>query len=242
MVSQQIERLSAFKDLYIGQRAFVLGSGPSLRDEADALLYLEHEQTIVCNEVAYWDGLPFTPKFYALGEAQGYDGPWDVPWAIPKFALSHVPISWPDWIWIPMVEERISGHGMVGLDHELAPLRTGYTVVLDIVQFACWMGFDEIYLLGAEQTRSGYAHDEDGDRGRVFRVDRFYNLHMERLQRNLARMAEEMGLQGRQLVDCTQGGFFNGTGAERDWPVPHKAVLPFKPLAEVVGSEILSHR
>lgn len=210
------------------KRIFMLGVGPSLREQADDLALLEKEHTFACNRMPLWKELPFTPTYYGLTEPMNaqqieyYDRITSERWGdkVQRFVIHPEQIDKPGWTWIQ--KEKDEGplamrlHGLTGFGDTLAPLKTGRTSPLTLLQVAAWMGYREFYFLGIDFWPKGYCFDPEADPG--------VTVH-ERTLKGVAdslRVAKQVVEEnGGIMVDCTYQGKMN-------------KVLGYKPLSEVI--------
>lgn len=207
-------RLRAFRDIHRGQRAFVLGNGPSLTKMP--LRRLRDEVTIGCNRIheAFGHGLDevtyFTcsdPRVWSL-----LDGDWTRARARQAF------LRWPDI-------ERTSGDPIWLIQHDYEHrmdlgwfprdpaqgLARGRSVLLDIsIPLAFYMGFEEVVLIGCD-----FSYDPKSDNH--FYADRNepwiwegtretyrppFEIQLDGMR--VARRAFED--DGRRLINATPGG------------------------------------
>ncbi len=227
-------------------RVFILGNGPSIRDQLPLLHKLKGEATFGCNTLLSWKELPFTPTYYGVTdindasvlnrvvypEAEGMVR-FHIGWAGEQYPRNEA------FIWIEKAHDSIQiwNSGFAGLRDELEIVPTGRTTPLTNAQVAAWLGYREFYFLGIEQTTTGYAHapnsSENGLRGLV-RNDhpRIYNG----VALNFAKAVADVESVGGTMMDCTPNGLLNDTG--RDGirrGIQRKAVLKYVPLEEVLA-------
>lgn len=162
---QTIERLH---NAYIGMSVVVLGTGPSLdRVKQKHLDALKNRYTIGVNTLALYKRLKFKPTLYCVSESTWLSG-LSVPNLISalkepgqefRFYAHHWPLEGLDsWTFVQLnAGAHIAQGDFQGLGSDLEYVATGQSVVALAVQLACWLGFQEVYLLGVDATRSGHA-------------------------------------------------------------------------------------
>ena len=220
------------KDAYAGKRLFVCGNAPSV---AEAYPLLEHEVTFCCNWFSLWKDAPFEPSIYGLTEPMNWG--WDdrkrmAEGVALKLCLSMKPPpdEEDDWVWLPKAqpgkrEDMLQG---AGLAHD-APFRTGANTPMNIgVQFAIYMGFTEIYLVGIElpqghKNRNAVYGDVLQEQGfyKDVSVKPVYNVPF--LVEGYDRCLSDIQQMGRKLVNCTPTGLFR-----------QNTKVPFVSLEEVL--------
>lgn len=203
-------RLYKFRDLYMGKRCFIVGTGPSLdKVPAKYLSALRLEYTWGVNTLLAYPRLPFIPTFYAVAESQWLQG-ISIPKTIAslrslpavRFYAHHWPLeNLEDWIYVRYDSGLDMERGMFeGLDNKFEAVTNGRSVISMAVQIACWMGFQHIYLLGVDATQKGHAIGTglgrwEYDRGRQDAFVRCMDVAA-------ARMKEH----GRRLINLSKGG------------------------------------
>lgn len=173
------ERLDPFKDKYQGKRCFIIGNGPSLAETP--LDKLIGEYSFAMNRIALiFDKTDWRPTFFTLTTVAMHDSTWSssakeaVRLGIPSFiwwpflpcvcdfpqmpeniylvecsqartrTLGKPPDEW--WSWD--IGERVSKHG---------------TSMLPALQIAVFMGFNPIYLVGADNYWKPFDYETDND-------------------------------------------------------------------------------
>jgi len=145
----------------VTERCFIVGTGPSLRD-TEGLSRLGDEDSFGTNQLDFWEDLPFIPKYYAGNLVEVMTGytPIEPRCRSDKFVfynpnddLTCMPSGW-----TPVAKRmRISQYDdeIVGLGHTLPLIPGGGTITLTVAQWALWMGYREIYLVGVDQKNGG---------------------------------------------------------------------------------------
>jgi len=160
-------RIHALRERHRGARAFILGNGPSLRTE---------DLTRLCGELCFaankiflaFDKTPWRPSYYnvedvlvieqnhrRINELSGF----------PKLLkANHFPPRWRrDENTIFYAMNVLSQGRFPGFSADpLKGLACGYSVTYTSLQWAYYMGFAEIYLLGVDFSFSVPKADENG--------------------------------------------------------------------------------
>jgi len=206
---RSMARIKQLMDIHRGQRCFVIGAGPSLREVDFSLLKneilfgvnktfkIDEMFESRCKYIAASDDRLFeleerrklfdisndTTIFLSLSARK-----WYIERA-PLFVGKNEPILIKRSPKLDLVTDLIKGGGL------------GYTVLLDIVLPAIYhMGFTEVYLLGVDYRYDGDVHYFDGS----------CNPHAEDGRNNIkisssgwAHMAKVFSNSGRTIINCT---------------------------------------
>ena len=236
------EAVEYWHNRYQGQRAFIIGTGPSLLNvPRDLILRLKSEVTFGVNFLTNVPDWPFMPTFMCACEGDDIRRidhvivvasrpPRSLDYPKAKFfnniydinRLDPLP-AYDDWVWVYADHGKDLRKGWIGgLGDTLEwTADLGYSVVAcSAIQMALWVGCDPIYLLGCDATEDGHAHPEgEGDRRGKGNVD---IARANQVQYRLATkvMCKVMAEAGRTLIDLTEGGTL---------PVPKRS------LGEVLG-------
>ena len=228
------EYWDSIHDTHVGERAFIIATGPSLVEvNIDPLA---DEFTVGVNHLRRYAGLSFRPNVWAACE---YDDLYKVADDLrdlsePKWFAHPVwhtynplkPEFHPDdtWKWIHTDshanfaggEEKWKGMlDILGLDEVFWRVAVGHSPVLEpAIPALAWMGFREIYLLGVDHTPLHHAYDTDGER----------NQRIDAATKSFANMVPELEKHGVLVRNCSPGS---------------KANVPYVPLEEVVGGHAL---
>lgn len=144
-----IFKLRKYKNIHKGERCFVIGNGPSLK--ISDLEKLKNEKIMVANSIfKIFNDLSYIPSYYflqdnkvilnnkdALNKMSGFT----------KFVRAHYAkryhVNGATYFCMLRNERKFSKH---------IPLTvySGQTVTYTMIQFAAYMGFKEIYLLGVD--------------------------------------------------------------------------------------------
>lgn len=163
--SQLTKNMEKFKNKYKGERCFILATGPSLRLED--VEKLSNEYTFVMNSfVKELEKISFKPSFYVIQDGDVYEclRNYIKDSKLPCMFLGRSNICgnikkefYLDCKWniFPHVLSRNIFYGRTkkGIkfsDDASIAVYEGNNVVFSILQLAMYMGFKEIYLLGAD--------------------------------------------------------------------------------------------
>lgn len=207
--------LQKWKDAFKGHRCFVIGTGPSLTKVPRELLEKLCEEYCFGLNLIVKCGLPFQPQLIAIFLSEWR---WRDDIGIPdiiemlKGSGKELPpikvysherpldeLTKDGWVYIPCHQgKRVEDSRFEGLGTYLRRVGFGYSVALTAIQFACWVGFTEVYLLGCDGTSKGHAYDEDAEIDKRGDQSGFHRsaVEAERIMREA----------GRTLVDLTEGG------------------------------------
>lgn len=160
-INQKYKWILDLKEKHIGERCFVIATGPSLT--IDDLEILKDEVTFSMNSILYsFDKTKWRPSYYMIQDEYVYDSLKDI---IKNKNMNEICIS--------ENVEKLCGNTLKHrvfplhyLDHKIyhkngygeikfskncyATVYDDYSIVFSILQFACYMGFKEIYLLGCD--------------------------------------------------------------------------------------------
>jgi hypothetical protein len=144
------KRLKSFKNKHKGERCFIIGNGPSLRYED--LERLKVETTMVCNSfIKVFGDLSFTPTYYFAQDAGVVKENIELinnTKHIVRFIRSYYNKKrYP----LKGIINFIVFDSKIGFsDDVVRGVYDAWTVTFSMMQFAVYMGFSEIYLLGID--------------------------------------------------------------------------------------------
>lgn len=150
--SNNSEKLRKLKNAYSG-RCFIVGNGPSLTVEQ--LDYIKEEYTFGANRIyKVFDKCTWKPNFYVIQDK--YDLSGDV---YNSLDVQYLLVS--DAYWkehgmnntnaICFNTRRQTKKGELPFSEEITDyVSVSSTVTYSMIQMACYMGFDEIYLIGMD--------------------------------------------------------------------------------------------
>lgn len=142
------EKITRYKDLHKGKRAFIIGNGPSLKNTSP--LRLNDEITFACNSIFYYEG--FKPSYYVVEDylvAQDRMQeirmlPWEKIFPCTLYYINQgtflpaLPSSWP-------------GHFSKDISKWI---EVNFTVTYTMMQIAYYMGCNPVYIIGIDHNYS----------------------------------------------------------------------------------------
>lgn len=212
------EEIRVFKDRHAGQRAFVIGNGPSLLNTDPRRLMRRGEITFAANNIFLLKD--FDPTYYA---------------AIDRVLTQERAEEINALPWVKFFPHLVSGWITNGFflhaNHRDWPeafstdisvcLEIDFTVTFSLLQIAYYMGCDPIYLIGVDHTYivdNGSCHQEEGvltsvaeDKnhfhpGYFGRGYRWSKPRMEPLKACYQVALDAYTQAGRELLNATAGG------------------------------------
>ena len=219
-------RLKRFKNCHEGQRCFVIGNGPSLT--TDDLDKLKNEYTFACNKIyRLFDKTTWRPTYYVLQDRAVMFDDYDmlVPtskectacflngiryWEHPKELRKADNVF---FFYIHTVTDE-NGEPPVFADITKGT-NNGSTITFGMLQFAIYMGFKEIYLLGVDNNfshmvdRDGNVivqdikdHFEGGDHASLKNI----NIEAWKLEQTYLSAKKYADAHGIKICNATRGG------------------------------------
>ena len=225
---ESVRRLAALKDIHRGQRAFIIGNGPSLR-QTD-LTKLRGEYTFGMNRIyILFPELGFTTTYFlsindlvieqCAGEIMALPMPKFLTWRSHRFFKSHQPsaISHQPSSFIPPTFLYTTYTGPKFARNAAGRLWEGATVTYVALQLAFHMGFERVILIGVDHSfvSKGEANKtitSQGDDPNHFAPNYFGkgfrwqlpDLDTSERAYRMAKAAYEA--DGRQVLDATVNG------------------------------------
>jgi len=225
---ESVRRLAALKDIHRGQRGFIIGNGPSLR-QTD-LTKLRGEYTFGMNRIyILFPELGFTTTYFlsindlvieqCAGEIMALPMPKFLTWRSHRFFKSHQPsaISHQPSSFIPPTFLYTTYTGPKFARNAAGRLWEGATVTYVALQLAFHMGFERVILIGVDHSfvSKGEANKtitSQGDDPNHFAPNYFGkgfrwqlpDLETSERAYRLAKAVYEA--DGRQVLDATLGG------------------------------------
>lgn len=204
--------LIKFKDIHKGKRCFIIGNGPSLSYDDLDTLYKHNEICFGVNRIyrAFAHTL-WRPDYYVVVDAM-----------VIRNSRQHLrSIQGPKFIRhfykMDTLRETESVYEFGGLcikpgrpmfsSDIVEGIYIGNTVVYDAIQIAVYMGFEEIYLLGADMTSAKRA-DEDGFHfyKAEDKNEKFFLGNQEEALVALKHARTVIKEMGRTIKNATRGG------------------------------------
>jgi len=225
---ESMHRLAELKDIHRGQRGFIIGNGPSLR-QTD-LTKLRGEYTFGMNRIyILFPELGFTTTYFlsindlvieqCAGEIMALPMPKFLTWRSHRFFKSHQPsaISHQPSSFIPPTFLYTTYTGPKFARNAAGRLWEGATVTYVALQLAFHMGFERVILIGVDHSfvSKGEANKtitSQGDDPNHFAPNYFGkgfrwqlpDLDTSERAYRMAKKAYEA--DGRQVLDATVGG------------------------------------
>lgn len=156
------KNLEKYKGVGKGKRCFIIGNGPSLKAQDLQVLYENNEITFAANYIyKIFDKTEWRPTFYTCVDQlclqQHADEISNVKCKI-KFVLDYENLGMQlpykldaEFVHIIMMEYNENGFPKFSSDIERG-IYVGYTVTYAFMQMACYMGFEELILLGVDHS------------------------------------------------------------------------------------------
>jgi hypothetical protein len=150
------QKISALKDIHKGERAFIIGMGPSL--QAGDLDKLKSEITFACNKVYLAFGeTDWRPTYYTVLDVlvaennQKKIQSLKLKKIFPRIVQQFFPES-DDIIWVRRLSMPKRAHKLVTAfsTNILSGTYPGWTVIFEQMQIAYYMGIREIILIGVD--------------------------------------------------------------------------------------------
>ena len=217
--ASRYQPLLAYKNKYAGRRCFIVATGPSLT-LAD-LERLDGEITFGVNSLVLALGQTrWRPTFYGIQDPLAYDRLRDAILAAglnTVFVASAIANSrhrrWQlPKAWIPFPLDLL-GHGTLKKPYSTkfsancyARVYDGYSVVYSMLQLAVYMGFTELYLLGADCDFSSPERYFKDAAYTTAAGPAVYDGMEERLLAGYAEAKAHTQAKGIRLVNASRGG------------------------------------
>lgn len=205
------KRLSSYKGIHTG-RCFIIGNGPSLKNSDLKRLMELGETTFACNSlIKLFSEIPFSPTYYFAQdnkiildnkeEITKYKG--------TRFVKAHYASRY--HIKGIIYYNMLFPQHPIGFSKDISKVvYSGQTVTYSMIQFAAYMGFKEIYLIGVDcnysSNNSVITQDSYFD-PRLFNSQRSYAA--PEVDTNLlaySRAKEVCDREGIKIYNATRGG------------------------------------
>jgi hypothetical protein len=203
--------LRSLKGIHSG-RCFIIGNGPSLRNSDLRRLMEFGETTFACNSLIKLFGeIPFTPTYYFAQdnkiildnkeEITNYTG--------TRFVKAHYAKRY--HIKGVTYYNMLFPQNPIGFSNDIHKVvYSGQTVTYSMIQFAAYMGFKEIYLIGVDCNyslgNSVITKDSYFD-ARLYNSNRAYAApEVDTNLKAYARAKEVCEQQGIKIYNATRGG------------------------------------
>ncbi len=215
--------LAKYKGLHRGQRCFIIGNGPSLRAEDLELLYENQEICFAFNKIfKLYPKTRWRPRYYGISDA-----------AVMPGSMEFLQSEKAEKTTVFLADEFHRIYDNRGLNAEYFHMCVedfypnypgfsdditkavyfGYTVAYDIgLQFAAYMGFSEIYLLGVDNSFTENLTDKDNhfteDYFEESELERYKSMkpHPKEINRAYEKAARYAKTHGFCIYNATRGG------------------------------------
>jgi hypothetical protein len=166
------KRLAELKGRHKGQRCFLIGNGPSLRAEDLTRLYERGEICFAFNRIYnIFDQTPWRPSYYISQDEKMLQGCAEIVYRT-EMGVKLVPVNmkWfhdirlktASWFYMEAPQEE-NGKPLQFSDEVPRLLYNSSTGMYTAAQFAAYMGFKEIYLIGVDH----HFHISKNSRGEI---------------------------------------------------------------------------
>ena len=216
------EGIGSLRNIHHGQRACIVGNGPSLK-ELD-LSILNGEITFACNKIwLLFDRTDWRPTYYvveddllAMDNAEAINNLRGVVKVFPR-DLKHLLLPDDHTVYVDFVRGEYLGFPRFS-DRCDRQVYWGGTVTYMMLQLACWMGCNPIYLIGQDMDYKAYA-SADGkiitssepdlnhfDPGYFGPGQRWHVPNVERMVRCLSYAWRHLSARNVKVYNATRGG------------------------------------
>jgi len=214
------ESLKKYKDIHKGKRCFIVATGPSLTVED--LEMLKDEYSISMNSIyVSYKNTDWRPNYYIIQDpfvyekihnelhSKEYDAMFIGSIIANRFTLpggNNVNVFPLDLIWqqIPNKKYHTKFSGDI-----YSRIYSGYNVAYSALQIAVYMGFSEIYLLGADcnymQDKKYFAEDKKRGEERYF-TKKFYAANTGKFIMAYEVAKQYCDTHGIKIYNATRGG------------------------------------
>lgn len=159
-------RISRFKDKFRGRRCFLIGNGPSLKKEDLDKIVENHDVSFACNRIhLIYNDTKWRPDFYFLIDGKEFEYNKRYLWLgnqisfIKDYIGNDINTNSDEIFMFRNIDcNFFPGYPQFSEDITKC-CYGGRTSMYQMIQFACYMGFSEIYLLGVDFT---WGEDEKG--------------------------------------------------------------------------------
>ena len=211
---KQYEKLCDFKGIHRGKRLFIVATGPSLTLEDVNLL--KDEYSFSMNSVyKLFDKTDWRPSYYAIFDQRVFQllrndlfkqkfncafcPSMNFDWKAPF--VHKIPMCW-DWRYLFQTYDTFVEHGFSNeISHKVY---TGTNVVHVIFQIAAYMGFSEIYILGADCTMGTHSKVVEYKGGEEEKKQAL--IPNEHIIDDYRLLKKEMDHLGIKVYNATRGG------------------------------------
>jgi hypothetical protein len=199
--------LRKFRGIHSGERAFIIGTGPSLSKVN--LSPLKSEITFGVNGLCLYKGLDFDPTYYCISDRVAFEKYGSSTAKSKSTKFLSVPPCPPSshWIQIPLdLNHQIKDGYFAGTGKNIIKTYWGRTVTMDLcIQLAFFMGFSRVYLLGCDCGISSthFHHIYDNKQVASMNFSPYHNDIFE----SYRMCGKIFGSAGRELINSTVDGY-----------------------------------
>jgi hypothetical protein len=213
--NEQVERLKQFKNTHLGGRCFIIATGSSLR--ISDVERLSGEITIGMNSICkIGDKTNWRPTYYGVQDLHVYrnlkDEIVNLSAAEAIFISNNIPRK------EKIVSSKVIEMPIYGKNHLINPnadniefsgdcydaIHDGYTITYSLLQLAVYMGFKEIYLIGADTSYAKKGPQHFIETGII---DPNYKIAGERMIRAYKTAKVFAENNGIKIYNATRGGY-----------------------------------
>lgn len=165
-IDKRFIRLKDYKNIHDGKRCFIIATGPSLTMED--IEKLKDEYTFSMNSICkLYDQTDWRPTYFAIQDRHVFLSLEDTirkHKEVPVFISDNIEWKYkrePEWINFPTdtmyhsYDMKIGKYYAKFSDDAYKIVYDGYSIAYSCIELAVYMGFKEIYLLGADCTYTG---------------------------------------------------------------------------------------
>ncbi|WP_128896349.1 6-hydroxymethylpterin diphosphokinase MptE-like protein [Longirhabdus pacifica] len=213
--NKRVESIKKFKNKHQDDRCFIVATGPSLR--VDDIEKLSGEITIGMNSICkIGNKTNWRPTYYGIQDIHVYRNLKEDIIKLNKTEAIFISSDFPK-------KEKIKNSNVIempiyGKNHLINPnadniefsndcydvIHDGYTITYSLLQLAVYMGFKEIYLIGADTS---YAKKGPHHFIETGIIDPYFNIAGERMNRAYGVAKHFADQNGIKIYNATRGGF-----------------------------------
>ncbi len=228
--SSRYDLIKSLKGKYKGKRCFIVATGPSLTIED--LELIKSEYTFAVNSaLKLYDRTSWRPTFYGIQDRLVFQAMKDLVFEQDEKILLFIADVIEECATIPerccIFPYNVAYHyiNFRRYNHYYAKFSDdcydtvydGYSITYSMIEVAVYLGFEEIYLIGADCSY-GKGKDHVVESGFI---DKKAYLNYERMTAGYMAAREYAEKNGIKIINCTRGGMLE--------------VFPRKQLEEVLG-------
>lgn len=227
-------KIRKFKDSFSGERCFIVATGPSLT--IDDLNLISNEITFGMNSIVkLYNQITWRPTFYGIQDSLVYEKLENTikneyinstnvfvgSNLAEQFDIPSNYIQFPFDNYYHEAERDIDKYFAKFSDDASSIVYDGYSITYSLIEIAVYMGFKEIYLLGAD---CNYPKGEKNHFVESGFVDKNAASNPIRMRVGYKKAKEYADSNGIKIINCTRGGMLE--------------VFPRMSLEEVLGKNV----